>query len=417
LQDKLDKDNVLDKIKRYDHFIVGLLLVSMFAGFLYGRAILSISTILLGVWGGLKIDWQQKTLKQWWLLGLVWVGYMMLSLAWSDNLKWGIERIQVKLPILLLPLAFMGLKSWSPSFLRRVWLLLNTLSLTAIVYTIWATKVSGIDWQQLYHIGHSLPVPAYKDYIRLSTCFAILIVSNVWVWHVFGKRDKIWIAICAILLLLYLHVLASRAGLLALYIGGILTLLAYYKRKHSIKYVVGLGVFALFIFVIATLVPSLPTKFNYFLHSLEVMQGNPNNMAYSDIGRQISWRAGWYLFTQEPLIGLGVGDVLDACKLYYHDLGITDYKAQELVPHNEFILLLAGTGSIGCIIFMVWCFFPLVAIRPFGRINLVKVVWAMLLGGLLFEPWLEIQQGVFVYMIWLLMAIKIQNDYLTKTKI
>src|SRR5690348_10971879 len=84
----------------------------MVIGFLASPAILSISMMIYGVNGLWGVHPRRWIKDKWWLLGVAWVAFYAISYFWSENkASWGIS-VQVKLPFLLLPLAF----AYTPRF-------------------------------------------------------------------------------------------------------------------------------------------------------------------------------------------------------------------------------------------------------------------------------------------------------------
>src|SRR5690606_28722916 len=92
-------------------------LLAMIGGMLFSRAVASTSIMLFGItalWGAQPKEWLRQ---RWWLLGLGWVLLYALSWFWTaDKGEWN-AHLQVKLPFVLLPLAF-GLL---PAFSAKHW--------------------------------------------------------------------------------------------------------------------------------------------------------------------------------------------------------------------------------------------------------------------------------------------------------
>src|SRR6201995_254729 len=78
----------------------------MLFGFLLSRAVLSVAMIAFVLNSVRDIHPRYWFRQKWLLLGFCWVGMYALSYFWSHNTGEWAERFQVKLPVLLLPIAF-----------------------------------------------------------------------------------------------------------------------------------------------------------------------------------------------------------------------------------------------------------------------------------------------------------------------
>jgi O-antigen ligase len=108
----------------------------MFAGFLVSRVALSISMFLFGINAIRDIPPRQWLRQKWWLLGLAWVGVYALSWFWSaDKATWG-TRLEVKLPFLLLPLAFAFMAPFTRKQKEQLTVTIALMMLATALYSI-----------------------------------------------------------------------------------------------------------------------------------------------------------------------------------------------------------------------------------------------------------------------------------------
>lgn len=85
--------------------------------------------------------------------------------------------------------------------------------------------------------------------------------------------------------------------------------------------------------------------------------------------RQDLWEANWEMFKQRPFAGVGLKHNQELSGFYlmekYHATDVFSGHA-----HNNVLDFLSGTGIIGLIAFLVWCYFPFKwAVRPGVRIS------------------------------------------------
>ncbi|MFM6945098.1 MAG: O-antigen ligase family protein, partial [Bacteroidota bacterium] len=117
---------------------------------------------------------------------------------------------------------------------------------------------------------------------------------------------------------------------------------------------------------------------------------------YSDIGRVLSYRVAMQEIKKAPIFGFGEGDVMQTMKLGYQHSYPQVPEEKMLLPHNQLLIILLSIGIIGLLLFVCYLMVPVFAVLkqdPF-----VAILFAIIqFIGLLVEPALEIQSGVFVY--------------------
>jgi O-antigen ligase len=376
----------------------------MIAGFLAGRAILSISMFVFLLNAMTFNSLQHYSRQKWWLLGLAWVGFFALSYFWSTNIPFWEERVQTKFAFLMLPLAFGLLPAFSLKQLKIFTFCTALLLAVGCCYSysfLWRDPQGVING---YFTSKVMPTPAYGDHI----CYSIFVAwFGVWCCYMLpyftSRVTKFLIILALIFFIVYLHILAVKSGLLIFYIA--LIMLAIYlalkkKRKASISILAGL---VLVVFGAYKTLPSFQHKAGYLKYTYEEYFERGNLSAnFSDMGRIISYKVAWKLIKQHPIYGVGAGDMMDDMRQEYHQNEPSVSESQILLPHNQMMVNTLAGGIIGLILFLVWLLYPLKKIRKDRSGYFTLITWTMLLVPLLVEPFLEIQFGVFVYLFCLL---------------
>src|ERR1043165_3659471 len=155
----------MDKIRFLNHKLLAktniaiLCSLVMIWGLLHSRSILSLGMMVMGGYCLLGVNPRRWFKSKWWLLGLAWVGMYALSYCWSDDINYWNERFQVKLPVLLLPLAFTFLPKFSIRQLMVFWIG----SAAMFLWGAWYSLSFFLKDFNLYYYGynyaHVLPVP------------------------------------------------------------------------------------------------------------------------------------------------------------------------------------------------------------------------------------------------------------------
>jgi len=375
----------------------------MMGGFLVSRSLLSAGVFLFGVnalWNVHPRRWLQH---KWWLIGLLWVAMYVLTYFWSaDKHNWDI-RWQVKLPILLLPLAFAFVPKFNTAQLRVFTVVTALMLLAGAGYSV-SFLYGNMDYYiQQYHISHILPTPVKQDYIRFSLAIAVFIIWCIYIFPSLGNKAAKWFTgISIVLLAAYLHILASKSGLLALYLfmvaWGCYLIVA---RKRVVGLIVMGAIIGAFLFAakyIPTFSERLSTiQINYFEFKRQDKTG-----IYGDLARLNSYDVAVRLIKAHPIAGVGTGDMLAEMNKGYDKWYPLIQGQYRLLPHDQFLVVALGCGIPAMLLFAVWVFMPLTWLRRNRESFFFFMVWLVLFIQLLVEPVLEVQFGVFVYLFFLL---------------
>ncbi len=381
-------------------------MIAMIAGFLFSRAVLSVSMMVLGVvvlWNISPKRWLQH---KWWLLGVGWVGMYALTYFWCDDKAYWGRHMEVKLPILLLPLTFSFLPSFNTNQLRAFTFFCGLLLLGGVLYSTYPL-FSHLDYYiSQYHVAHTLPTPAENDHIRFSLCIDLFIVWCAYIWpKVQGRAIKILLAFLIATFSVYLHLLAARTGLLLWYL--FIVLLAVYIGIRK-KPAIGLAlVFSITVtgFLLAKNIPTLSKRINYQFYTYQRYKEGDKTGNYSDIGRLISYDIAIKHIKQHPITGVGTGDMMAEMKNGYARWYPEVDEERQLLPHNQFLIVALACGIPASVLFILWVLTPLWLLR-LGSMRdkfFFFIVWISTFLPLLFEPMLEIQFGLFVYLFFLLL--------------
>lgn len=374
----------------------------MVAGFMWGRAILSMAMLLfwiVSLTGYRPKDWLGD---RWWLLGVFWVMMYVISFFWSDNVGYWSERVQVKLPFLMLPMAFALLPALSLKSLKAfTWslALLLLLGCSYSYYFLWKDTDQIING---YFTSKVMPTPAYRDHIRYSIFITWFCVWCIYVFPLFRGKEKWLLAFSIFFFVVYIHVLAVKSGLLMFYLF-ILAYGIYYLLKR--KWLVGIsliGAIGIIILTAFKTFPSFEYKIAYLKYTYEEYHRTGMSGQFSDMGRVISYGLARDICRESPWLGVGAGDILDVMKEKYNEKYPAVPEEQRLVPHNQLLVVAVGCGIPALILFVTWLWYPVSNIKRTRSGFFMLTTWFILLVALLVEPMLEVQLGVFVYLFCLL---------------
>jgi len=329
---------------------------------------------------------------------------VLVSSLWSADVTYTVERLRIKLPFLVLPWALAGLPRFSRREYHFILFFLLVLMTIACLYV-------GLNYLLHFHeinemIGRGKPIPTPSNHIRFSLvlCFAILSGIILITEGFFIRfRWERWITgILTFFLLVSIHVLSVRSGLLVLYAGLLAWLLRYVLITRRWFIATAMGLLLVLIPAAAyQLFPSFRNKIAYARWDLQQhQQGSGGN--YSDSGRLISWKAGWEVAKKNPVFGVGAGDLKEEIHKQYAIAypEVTTVK----MPHNQFLSIFAGTGLVGLGLFVCGFFYPLF-FRGNFRDPLFLALHIVVLISFLMESTIENNFGVSFYLLFLLLGL------------
>ena len=328
---------------------------------------------------------------------------VLISGIYSENSHqfWGL--IQVMLPLLLLPLSFGLLPAFDRKQVAIILFYLIVLVAVASGWVLWNYLPNFEYYQQQLSISKTLPTPQ-EDHIRFSLLLALSVFAAFKLFFdgfylFFPKFEKYLQLFLGIFLLIMLHILSVRSGLLAFYSGiAVIFIHSIIVRK---KLVLGITLL-LFLLIMPLLafylVPGIRQKFYLMRYNWEQYQsGKISNL--SDTQRLISYEVALKVAAKNPWIGVGAGDLYSeqekVYKEFYPELG-------PMQPHNQFISFYAGCGIFGLLSFLFFFCWPLVYQKAYKRIW-DFLVYVIIFTSMLTENTLFVSIGVNIYVFFIML--------------
>jgi len=380
----------------------------MMAALFLSRALLSVSMIAFIAVSFFHTEHKKQFLHflsnpLLWGMSLLFV-VPLVSGFWSEDKQEWADMLRIKLPLLLLPVAFAGPTELSKK--QGDWL----------GYCFIALVTAGTGWSLFHYLADPAAVnesylraktmitPLENDHVRFSWLVSTAILLAGWLFARIRKESKLlsWVlAAVGIWLIIFLHLLAARTGLFSFYIivAGAAGWLILSKTKGGTalwKY----GILLMLLLVILPLIaykvfPSFHNRVQYLLYDKSFFERSDYLTGSTDAVRVISLKAGWHVMQAQPLTGVGFGDVLTQTKAWYASNYPVIIEADKIYPSSEWLIYGAGAGWPGFLIFSA------VVIIPFFSTVKYRLPWILLnttaAFAFLFDIGLEVQFGVFIY--------------------
>lgn len=388
-----------------------MFVLAMIAGFLWSRAILSIA-ITASFANALHPNtflkyWQSWRKNYFALACFLFFFCYVLSGLWSANTgKWWVMVVN-ELPFAVLPFAFLALPLKEINVQKIIISFLLIAQLIIIFHSL-ILFVSDIDFYiQGYTHSHSLPTTKYNDHIRFSLSIVASLILVLYYFFenktVFYKRfERYFLAASGILFIIYLHILASKTGILTLYIS-LFAFAVYFlvKSRFPKKFLYPALILILLLPVLLYfLIPTFREKIDYVKYEATLtLKKDSLNYNFSDAGRLLSYEMAFRVWKDNIWTGTGVGDLKDKMDAAYEKYHPQIPPENRLIPHSQYLFSLTALGlfSISLLILCWTSFFSHSPPVFYGRITSVIMMIAMLA-----EAMLEIQFGVFIFLFYLL---------------
>ena len=275
------------------------------------------------------------------------------------DLDYWLSRLRIKLPFIILPFTFLAIPSFSLKQIHGLfYFLFGSIFLVSI----------GVSFHYFLHmeeinllLKQGQPMPTPGNHIRFSVMVALAIVIGIHLlkerFYFFSPAEQKIIAGITFVLFCFLHLLSVRTGLSALYFALFVLMLHHFiKSKKYLPILLGIVLLTTIPLAAYYFIPSFKTKIGYMKYDLFMYQQEQGTL-YADSGRLVSLQVGWDIAKRNPLFGVGAGNLRFEVERIFRNK-FPDFK-EMLMPHNQFLFVLAGTGIFGLLLFTIAFFYPL----------------------------------------------------------
>lgn len=331
--------------------------------------------------------------------------YYLLNLIWAFHGFFREEAffsLEVKASFLIFPLVFLFHRPF-PMLLRMRALLAFVWGSLAFVAgsLIWATTEFVTTLDPLVFTYSQLALWFHPTYLAVYLSFSLLITGwlDVKSVHLWGSRKFHHFA--EILMVLYIGLLASKAGYISAMMAILFVGLFWYRRRRTsfatIYVVAGIVLLAATVYFS----PKSQSRIREMVQTPTEQPIQKNEKTYatgSTSMRLVAWSASLELLMEHPL-GVGTGDVTPELVRIYEREGETKVAEKQLNSHNQFLQAAVAFGWPGLLtVLAIMLFATRLALkkRDFVFLGLLAIIGM----NLLFESFWEVQAGVIFTAFW-----------------
>lgn len=371
---------------------VSAMLVLLVAGLLVSRALVSLSSVLIVVpfFFHRQLDQRTRVLLVAVLLILLPV---IISGLWSENIALWWNSVVVKLPFVTMLLGIGSVHFSAERKTKLIYLYLLFISM-GCAWSFWHYLLDPITIQAAYLQAKTLPTPADNDHIRFSWMVVTAVMLDLHSLLIAQqKTTRYLLAGCLVLLVVYLHLLAAKTGLVCLYAGGgiYVCYLIIVQKKWKTGLLL-LAVCAVAAFLCYQTMPTLHNRVQYVRYDFSNYSSGKILPGYSDASRWLSMKAGYQLTAQNPIQGVGFGDMLAAVDQWHQLHHPASLAYERFLPANEWLVYGTGSGLPGVLCFTAG--FALLLYRTTAKNIFSVIVTVISLVPFLFDDTLEGQTGI-----------------------
>ena len=321
----------------------------------------------------------------------------LLSGLWSRDIQQWLIVIQDKSPLLAIPFCCSALRTISQQHTRK------------LVYLAVATTLFSMGKTTVYYFLHAkeiplaylqakvLPVDMSNDHVRYT--WLLVLVFGGLLHILLTKNKQISITEKKVIIFhlaftaIFLHLLASKTGIIGLYLVIALALV-YNIRTRLAIWIAGAAL--LTPFIAWTILPTFRNRLKFVWWDFQHYTRGGYTEGLSDTPRILSIQAGKDLVKENPFWGTGFGDLKQETLNWYmlHAPYLKGYE--QLLPSNEGLIYAAGSGLTGLLFFLAAVFYPF-TMKDYRSSYAWISFHAMAVFGFLYEIGLETQYGIFVY--------------------
>lgn len=390
-------------IKKYFYYqwIIVLTIILFFAGLIFSRALLSITSVLIIIPFLVNKEILNLTERKLILSFMLLLLPVLVSYFWSNDKETWLRFVFIKLPLLFIPLGLLSIKKIEKS----IWIISTKIIIGIIflcsVWSVWNYSIRIEEISKSYLVAKLIPTVLEDDHVRFSWLIVLTIILLVRIafeeWLTLQKVVKFLYLGLLFWFVFYLHLLAAKTGLVCFY-SAILFFGIFLMKEKKYRLKILVAGFVIIITAASSyfLLTTLRNRIQYVQYEYSIYSKGEFVSGSNDGARVLSWKAGISIFKQNILLGTGFGDIPKSIKNWHQKNYPTSQLYEQFLPLNEWLVYASASGIFGFLIFSGGIFWLMILIWKTKDVFL-KMSFLISLIPLLIDDSLEGQFGVFIF--------------------
>lgn len=354
---------------------------------------------------------------------LTWMAALFLlyviGLAWSTNMDYAAFDLQVKAPMLAVPVVLLllpverwrggrellNLFGWSCVLASAICIIV---AFTRFGIHVWGSYVTG-DMGELtssYLISTFFSLFMHPSYFAMYLLFALMIQDDERRRSGSARRPS-WDRLPGVILLLGILLSASKAGWLAY--AGYWCAMCWVERKQPPRLrrrLVQGGVLILALMVLSTTSSFFREKIEQFKAGLKGEAPDVSAEGSTE-SRELIWEVAVQLIKRELPWGTGTGDVKDALIAEYRQRGMAHALDMRLNAHDQWVQTTLTLGYLGALLLLLMVLVPFITAVRSADV-LAAGFFVLLAWNWVAESMLETQAGT-LFLAWGALLISLRS--------
>jgi len=304
-----------------------------------------------------------------------------------------VKSIEIKLPLLLLPFAYLVFQS-NINYTFKL-LISSVFCVSISTATLGSMFNYATNYEEINRLvlqSRHVPIMGGMHHITFSVyCAFAVCVSAVLAY----KTTIRWYWVPAVINFIGLHVLTARTGLAGFYFAlFVLGLIYFLKHKPKPEYLIA-GLSAAIIIPLLAFF-TIGSFHNRILNTYEdlkvVVQQKDAN--YQSMGMRVeATKTAFSIIQKHPLIGVGVSNISHAMSAQYEENNSNLFLENRILPHMQFAMEAAVHGIIGFAVMLLFFIWPF--IQGFTKHSMLFILlWSLILFACFFECLFDRQHGI-----------------------
>ncbi len=316
------------------------------------------------VQGRFKTRFQQaRNLRIAGLFGMFYLVHI-IGMIYSENLQHGLFDLQVKLSFLILPIIYATSHRFTSRELHLIMRAFTLSVILAILYSLVDCHFEFIEHNNwLLYYGSNFSKHMHLGYFALHINLAIAFVLHELLFS--NKATsfimRLVLALALLLMMIAIFLSTSKIGLISLVLM-LLGVLFFWTAKSK-KWIHGILLLTLLFAGMATVYNTTARTATYQRFELALKNLFKSDLDKSSVEstttRKFAWQAAWQVFSDNPILGVGTGDVKDCLVEQYEAMGYSGLVEKRFNPHNQFIQTAVALGLMGLTLLVLIVLNPL----------------------------------------------------------
>ncbi|UPS92547.1 O-antigen ligase [Bizionia sp. M204] len=395
--------NLKNLFFKHREYIYIILIAITFMAYVLSYALLSISTFLFVLFffsdtrTSLKLKWYKIKSNKMVLLFVLYFVCQCIGLSYSENIDYGLKRVNTVLPTLFLP-AIMYAEYLNKNVFYNVLRFLRFY--VVLIFTIFLIIHVFIDGRTL----HVFALYVLTDKLGISQFYMVFIfiiplISTL--NELINKKNLIVSILYLACLLFFVFLFSNKTSILMLLLIFSIKIINHFKNRTRLF---KMSVFLVIPMLLALLVyntTGIKHKFDIMLKStdfnIEIIK-TKNKVTYTKNTLEHRLLIN-YLSIKEIVnnfpFGTGTGDYQDVLNKNYEEIHFKLGIKEKFNNHNQYISEALKTGVLGGIVFitLLFCLFKSVGLRN----QFYYIILLLFTIGCFFESYLDRQHGVIIF--------------------